>query len=138
MANTRFTARFATTCTLEDPGLSSDHLVLTLGLTPCAVSDAVQHAEPEALVSRISSFRLGKAVWGNYVVRTWALDVLVLLLASAALLAVPVLVGLLFFTAAMYLSFKILATMRRPQQPPHAGPTYAKLYQDITAVADRC
>ena len=65
MASTKFTACFAITCALEDPGLSSDHLVLTLGLTPRAVSDAIQHAEPEALVTQISSFRLGKAVWGN-------------------------------------------------------------------------
>ena len=111
MASTKFTARFATTCALEYPGLSLDHLALTLGLTPHAVSDAIQHAEPEALVPRISSFRLGKAVWGNYVVRTWALDILVPLLASAPLLTVPVLVGLLFFTAAMYLFFKTSATM---------------------------
>ena len=51
--------------------------------------------------------------------RTWALDVLVLLLASAPLLTVPVSVGLLFFTAAMYLSFKTLATMWRVHSSHH-------------------
>ena len=70
--------------------------------------------------------------------RTWALDVLVPLLAFAPLLTVPVLDGLLFFTAAMYLSFKTSATMWCPQQPPHAGPKYAKLYRDIAAMVAQC
>ena len=137
LASTSFASRFSTTCTLEDPGLSSDHLALIVGFTPCAECDTTQLGEPEAPAAPITSFRLGKAVWSNPVVKTWALDVLSPLLGSAPLLSVPTSVGLLYLTAAMYLAFRTSATMVN-RTPADRAPTYAKLYRDVAAVAVRC
>ena len=135
LASCLFADSFSSRCTLEDPGFSSDHVALVLGFTP-RTPPAAEPPGSEAPASQITNFHLGKAVWGRSVVKTWVLDVLPTLLTSAPLASAPALLGLLYLAAAIFQSFRISSTMMPVSRPE--GPTYARLYRDVAAVAARC